>query len=71
MVARRRRLEWFDMKSRDEPENIRAVVEMQMEGKRPLGRWDDTVGRDMKAWKIMEGWTTNMQMERPLEDPLL
>ena len=33
MVMRRRRLEWFGhVKRRDETENIRAVVEMKMEG---------------------------------------
>ena len=36
---RRRRLEWFGhVKRRDEIENIRAVVEMKMEGKLPRGR---------------------------------
>ena len=38
-VMRRRRLGWFGhVKRRDETENIRAVVEMKMEGKRPRGR---------------------------------
>ena len=38
-AMRRRRLEWFGhVKRRDETENIRAVVEMKMEGKRPRGR---------------------------------
>ena len=49
-----RRLEWFGyIKRRDETENIRAVVEMKMEGKRPRGRpklrWKDTARRDLKA----------------------
>ena len=48
MVMRRRRLERFGhVKRRDETENIRAVVEMKMEGKRPRGRpklsWKGTV----------------------------
>ena len=35
-VMRRRRLEWFGhIKRRGETENIRAVAEMKMEGKRP------------------------------------
>ena len=35
-VMRRRSLEWFDhIKRRDETENIRAVVEIKMEGKHP------------------------------------
>ena len=39
MVTRMRRLEWFGhVKRGDETENIRAVVEMKMEGKRPRGR---------------------------------
>ena len=34
-----RRLDWSDhVKRRYETENIRAVVEMKMEGKRPRGR---------------------------------
>ena len=63
MVMRRRRLEWFGhVKRRDETENIRAVVEKKMEGKRRRGRlnlwWKDTVRRDLNAWNIREGWTT-------------
>ena len=61
MVMRRRRLEWFGhVKRRDETENIRAVVAMQMEDKRPGGRprlqWKDTARRDLKAWNIREEW---------------
>ena len=56
-VMRRRRLEWFGhVKRRDETENIRADAEMKMEGKLPRGSpklgWNDTVRRDLKAWKI-------------------
>ena len=59
IVMRRRRLESFGhVKRRDETENIRAVVEMKMEGKCPRGRpklrWKDTVRRDLKAWNIRE-----------------
>ena len=55
-VMRRRRLEWFGhVKMRGETENIRAVAEMKMEGKRPRGRpklrWKDTIRRDLKACK--------------------
>ena len=36
-VMGRRRLEWFGhVKRRGEPENIRTVAEMKMEGKRPI-----------------------------------
>ena len=54
MVMRRRRPEWFGhVKRRDETENIRAVVEMKTEGKRPRGstklRWKYTVRRGVKA----------------------
>ena len=47
-IMQSRKLEWFGhVKRRDETENIRAVVEMKMEGKRPRGRpklrWEDTV----------------------------
>ena len=42
-----------NVKRRDETENIRAVAEMKMEGKRPRGRpklrWKDTVRRDTKT----------------------
>ena len=66
MVMIRRRLEWSGhAKRRDETENIRAVVEMKMEGKRPRGRpklrWKDTVRRDLKAWNIREEWATDME----------
>ena len=61
-----RRLELFGhVKRRDERENIRAVVEKKMAGKRPRGRpklqWNDTVRRDMKAWKIKEEWPTDRE----------
>ena len=63
-VMRRIRLEWFGhIKRRDETENIRAVAEMKMEGKRSRGRptlrWNDTVRRDLKAWTIKEEWATD------------
>ena len=66
MVMRRRRLEWFgQVKRRDESENIRAVVEMKMEGKRPRGRpklrWKDTARRDLKVWKIRKERATDME----------
>ena len=63
-VMRRRRLDRFGhVKRRDETENIRAVVEMKMEGKRPRGRpksrWKVTIRRDIKAWSIREEWATD------------
>ena len=66
MVMRRRRLELFGhVKRRDGTENIRAVVEMKMEGKRLRGilmlPWKDTVRRDLKAWNIREEWATNRE----------
>ena len=65
-VMRRRRLEWFGhVKRRDATENISAVVDMKMEGRRPRGRptlmWKDTVRRDMKAWSIREEWATDRE----------
>ena len=65
-IMRRRRLEWFgQVKRRDETENIRAVAEMKMKGKRPRGRqksrWYDTIRRDLKAWKIKEEWATDRE----------
>ena len=49
-----RRLQWFGHLRRSvETENIRAVAEIKMEGKRHKGRprlrWKDTVRRDMKS----------------------
>ena len=61
MFMCRRRLEWFGhVKRRDETENIRAVVEMKMDGKHPRRRpklkWKDTVRRNLKAWNIRDEW---------------
>ena len=54
-----------DVKRRDETENIRAVVEMKMEVKRPRGRpklrWNDNVRMDLKAWNIKEEWATDRE----------
>ena len=65
-MVMRRRLEWFGhIKSSEETENIRAVAEMKMEGKRPRGRpklrWKDTARRDLKAWNIREEWATDRE----------
>ena len=59
-------MEWFgQVKRGGETENIRAVAEMKMEGKRPRGRpmlrWNDTVRRDLKARNIKEEWATDRQ----------
>ena len=66
MLMRRRLLESFGHnKGRDETENIRAVAEMKMEGKRPRGRpklrWKDTVRRELKAWNIRKEWATDRE----------
>ena len=66
MVMRRGRREWFGhVKRRDETENVRAVVEIKMERKRPRGRpklrWKDTARRDLKAWNIREEWATDSE----------
>ena len=71
MVMKRGRLEWFcHVKRRDETENVRAVVEMKMEEKRPRGgpklRWKDTVRRDLKAWNIREEWATDREQWKGL-----
>ena len=70
-MVMRRRLEWFGhVKRRDETENIRAVVEMKMEGKRPRERpklrCKDTARRDMKAWSIREEWATDRERWKSL-----
>ena len=53
------------LKERNETENIRSVVEMKMEGKRPGGRpklrWNDIVRRDLKVWNIREEWVTDRE----------
>ena len=58
-----RRLEWFG--HGNETENIKAVVRMKMERKRPRGRstlrWKDIVRRDLKALNIREEWTTDSE----------
>ena len=60
---------WFEhVKRRYETENIRAIVEMKMEGKRPRRpklRWKDAVRRELKAWSIREEWA--IVRERPLQ----
>ena len=53
MIMRRRRREWLGhVKRRDETENIRAVIEIKMEGKRPRRRPN-------LRWKyrLLAGWT--------------
>ena len=75
MVMRRRMIEWFGhVKRRDETENIRAVVEIKMEGKRPRGRptlrWKDTVRRDLKDGSFTEEWATDRDRWKYLQDPL-
>ena len=70
-VMRRRRLEWFGhVKRKYETENIRVVIEMKMQGKRPRGRpklwWMDTVRMDMKAWSIREEWATDRERWKSL-----
>ena len=74
-VMRRRRLEWFGhVKTRDETEHIRAVVEMKLEGERPRGRprlqWKDNVRRELTAWTIREEWPLTGKDERSLQHPL-
>ena len=66
MVMRRRRLEWFGhVKRRDKTENIRAFVEVRMEGMRPRGRtrllWDDTARSDLKARNNREEGATDRE----------
>ena len=66
MVKRSRRVEWFgNVEGRHETENIRAVAEMKMAGKRPRGRqklqWKGTVRRDQKGWNVKEESTTDRE----------
>ena len=69
-MVMRRRLEWSGHVTRDETENIRAVVEMKMEAKRPRGRpklqWKYHVMRYLKAWSIKEEWATDRERGKGL-----
>ena len=65
-AMRRRRMEWFvHIKRRDATENILAVADMKMEGKRPRGRlklrWYDTVRRHLEAWQTNEECATDRE----------
>ena len=62
-------------KKRWDCENIWAVAEMKMEGKRPRGRpklrLKDTIRRDLKAWNIREEWDIDRERQkRSLQAPL-
>ena len=66
MFMRRRRLEWFGhVNGRDVTENIRADVEMKIEGKRPRARpklrSKYTVRTGLKAWNIREECATDRE----------
>ena len=51
--VREMRLRWYEhMQRMEESNEVRAVIDMRVPGKRPRGRWMDCIRRDMQALRI-------------------
>ena len=65
------RLRWFgQVKRRDENSILRRVMELEVEGRRPLGKpkktWSKVVEEDMRKLNIMEDITEDRKQRRQL-----
>ena len=65
------RLKWFGhVKRRDENSILRRAIELEVEGRRPIGRpkkiWSKVVEEDMRKLNITEDMAENRKQRRQL-----
>ena len=70
-TLRKTRLRWFDhVKRRDENSILRRAVELEVEGRRPVGRpkktWCEVMEKDMRKLNITEDMAENIKQWRRL-----